>query len=144
MNIYKVIFSHHAPKDSEQGIKVLILAENDEQVYNWIVSEPETSEGKLYNSWKDNEQFTWNEEKESFVDKYSNVVNEGWWDEDCKPENFKDRMLRLKGEMDDDSVDFSDSYYGITLLAWELLKENVNSINYTELIELGIVINLNK
>jgi len=32
MNLYKVTFSHHAPKDSEQGIKALILAENDEQV----------------------------------------------------------------------------------------------------------------
>ena len=52
MNLYKVTFSHCAPKDSKQGIKALILAENDEQVYNWIASEPKTNEGSMFNSWK--------------------------------------------------------------------------------------------
>ncbi len=83
MNLYKVTFSHHAPKDGDE-------------------------------------------------------VDEGWWDEEGEPENFKERMLRLKGEIEDDSIDFSDSYYGITLLGWELLKENVTT-DYSELIELGVV-----
>lgn len=138
MNLYKVTFSHHGPKDSEQGIKALILAENDEQVYNWIASEPNTNEGSMFNSWKDREEYSWNEEKDTFVDKDGDEVEEGWWDEDGTPENFKERMLRLKGEIEDDSVDFSDSYYGITLLAWELIKENT-LIDYSELIELGVV-----
>ena len=77
-------------------------------------------------------------EKETFIDEDGNEVDEGWWDEDGNPENFKERMLRLKGEIEDDSVDFSDSYYGITLLGWELLKENVTT-DYSELIELGVV-----
>lgn len=140
MNLYKVTFSHHAPKDSEQGIKALILAENDEQVYKWIANEPETNEGSMYNSWKDREQYYWNEENDTFVDKDGDEVDEGWWDEEGNPENFKDRMLRLRGEIEDDSVDFSDSYYGITLLAWEIIKENV-STDYSELTELGVVFN---
>jgi hypothetical protein len=138
MNLYKVTFSHHAPKDGEQGIKALILAENDEQVFNWIASEPKTNEGSMFNSWKDREEYSWDKEKETFVDKDGDEVDEGWWDEDGNPENFKERMLRLKGEIEDDSVDFSDSYYGITLLGWELLKENV-ATDYSELIELGVV-----
>jgi len=138
MNLYKVTFSHYAPKDSERGIKSLILAENDEQVYNWIASEPKTNEGSIYNSWKNREEYSWDQEKEMFVDQDGDEVNEGWWDEEGKPENFKERMLRLKGEIEDDSVDFSDSYYGITLFAWELLKENVTS-DYLELIELGVL-----
>lgn len=138
MNLYKVTFSHHAPKDSEQGIKALILAENDEQVYNWIASEPRTNEGSMFNSWKDREEYSWNKEKETFVDKDGDEVDGGWWDEEGEPENFKERMLRLNGEIEDDSVDFSDSYYGITLLGWELLKENVTT-DYSELIELGVV-----
>jgi len=141
MNIYKVTFSHHAPKDSEQGIKALILAENDEQVYNWIASQPETNEGSMYNSWKEKEEYTWDEENDSFIDKYECNVN-GWWDEDGKPEYFKNRMLRLKGDIDDDSVNFSDSYYGITLFGWELLKEDV-STDYSDLIELGVVFKIN-
>jgi hypothetical protein len=50
-------------------------------------------------------------------------------------------MLRLKGEIEDSSVDFSDAYYGITLYGWELLKENVVT-DYSELIELGIIIEI--
>jgi len=140
MNLYKVTFSHHSPKDSEQGIKALILAENDEQVYNWITSEPKTKEGSLFNSWKDREEYSWDKEKETFVDKDGDEVDEGWWNEEGEPENFKERMLRLKGEIEDDSVDFSDSYYGITLFGWELLKENV-ATDYLELIELGVLFN---
>ena len=136
------MFSHHAPKDSEQGIKCLLLAENDEQVYNWIASEPEINEEKLYNSWKEKDSYTWDEEDGLFVnEELGEAIDEGWWDEDGNPENFKDRMLRLKGEINDESADFSDSYYGITLLGWELLKENV-TIDYLELIELGIVFNV--
>lgn len=121
MNLYKIIFSHHAPKDSEYGIKAFVLAENDEQVYNWIASNPKTNEGTLYNSWK-------NKEEEG-----------GWWNDEGESETFKERMLRLKGEIEDDSVDFSDSYYGITLLGWELLKEDITT-DYSELIELGEII----
>lgn len=138
MNLYKVTFSHHAPKDSEHGIKALILAENDEQVYNWIASEPKINEGSMFNSWKDREEYSWDKEKETFVDKDGDEVDEGWCNEEGEPENFKERMLRLNGEIEDDSVDFSDSYYGITLLGWELLKENVTT-DYSELIELGVV-----
>ncbi len=112
--------------------------ENDEQVYNWIASEPRTNEGSMFNSWKDREEYSWNKEKETFVDKDGDEVDEGWWDEEGEHENFKERMLRLNGEIEDDSVDFSDSYYGITLLGWELLKENVTT-DYSELIELGVV-----
>ena len=121
MNLYKVKFSHHSPKDSEEGIKALILAENEEQVYDWIASEPTTNEGSMYNSWNTMDS-----------------DDEGWFDDDDNPELFKDRMLRLKGNIEDDSVDFSDAYYGITLFGWELLKKDVLT-DYSELIDLGIV-----
>lgn len=143
MNLYKVIFSHHAPKDSEKGIKALVLAENDEQVYEWIASEPETNEGGNYNSWKDRESYTWDESEECFVDEDGDQADEEWWDEDGNPENFKDRMLRLKGDINDDDVDFSNAYYGVTLYGWELIKENT-TIDYSEFIEMGIVFKADK
>lgn len=97
MNLYKVTFSHYAPKDTEQGIKAFILAENDEQVYNWISSEPKTNEGYMFNCWKEREDYFWHKEKETFVNKDIEEVDEGWWDEEGNPEDFKVRMLRLKG-----------------------------------------------
>ncbi len=130
MNLYKIIFSHHSPKDSKQGIKTLLLAENDEQVYNWICSEPEIEGDKLFNSWKENDKVTFDDLDE---DEWE------WLDDNGNPELFKDRMLRMEGEIDDDTIDFSDAYYGITLYGWELAKENVTS-DYTELIECGLVL----
>lgn len=140
MNLYKIVFSHHAPKDSEKGIKVLLLAQNDEQAYEWLASEPKLEDRTLYNSWKDNEGYSYSEEKETFVDEDGEEVDSSWYDEEGNAENFKTRMLRLKGEINDDEYDFTDAYYGITLLGWELLKEDVKT-DYSELVELGVVFN---
>lgn len=140
MNLYKIVFSHHAPKDSEKGIKVLLLAQNEEQVYEWLASEPKLEDRTLYNSWKDNERYSYAEEKETFVDEDGEEVDSSWYDEEGNAENFKTRMLRLKGEINDDDYDFTDAYYGITLLGWELLKEDVKT-DYSELVELGVVFN---
>jgi len=126
MNIYKIEFLHASPKDREEGIKCLLLAENEEQVYEWIKSEPKIGERSLYNGWADSEEE--NEEFEVYNDDYDIIGKE----------NFKQKMIRLKGQMNDDDYDYSDAYYGITLFGWSLLKENVNT-DYSELIELGIV-----
>ncbi len=137
MNLYKIEFQHIAPKGSANGLKCLLLAETDEQVYDWIASEPEVNDKTLYNSWKDNESVNYNIDTEEFEDIDGDCVS-GWYDEESNPEAFKTRMLRLNGEINDDDIDFSDSYYGITVHGWTLLKENVKT-DYSELIELGIV-----
>ena len=49
-----------------------------------------------------------------------------------------EKMLRIKGEMNDEDYDYSDAYYGITLYGWELIKENVTT-DFTEMINLGII-----
>ena len=48
MNLYKVIFEHYAPRDCESGIKEYLLADNQEQVFDYI--------NKKYNHdyWDDN------------------------------------------------------------------------------------------
>lgn len=127
-NLYKVEFLHASPKDQKTGIVCLLIAENDDQVYEWIKSEPEVSENKLFNCWKDQET---DEEEYNIYDDNFNVTG---------VENFKQRIIRLNGEINDDEYDFSDAYYGITLYGWSLLKENVTT-DYSELIELGIVYN---
>lgn len=99
----------------------MILADGDEEVYDWIASEPMINGLSLFNDWGDR-----------YDEKYYN-------DETDTDETWKERMLRLRGEINDDTVDFSDSYYGVTLLGWDLLKENIKT-DYTELIELGEII----
>lgn len=140
MNLYKIVFSHTAPKDTEKGIKCLLLAENDEAVYEWIASDPELAKfNSIFTSWKDNETYTYDDDLDEWIDEDGDDTGNYWTDEKGSPEPFKNRMLRLKGEINDEDYDFTDAYYGITLYGWELLKENAIESDYSELIELGIV-----
>tara|TARA_R110000744_G_scaffold7342_3_gene25310 strand:+ start:6088 stop:6468 length:381 start_codon:yes stop_codon:yes gene_type:complete len=124
MNLYKILFSHTAPKGSGKGIKGYLLAENDEQVYDYI--------DKKYNyeSWKDCNEDE-DRELDEIYDKDYNLVG---------TETFKEKILRIKGQMNDEDYDYSDAYYGITLLGWEVVEENTTK-DFTEMIELGVVTN---
>jgi hypothetical protein len=123
MKLYRIKFSHTAPKDTEEGIKGYLLAENEEQVYNYV------DEKFNYGCWKDNDE---DEDREpiNIYDEDYNVIG---------TETFKEYILRIKGQMNDEDYDYSDTYYGITLLGWELVEENVNIDIYAEPIRLGMV-----
>lgn len=140
MNLYKITFTHYSQKDSAIGIKALILANNDEQVYEWLASEPKIGDSGLYNSYREKEPYVWDAEKESFVDEDGDEVDDFWEDENGLPETFKNRMIRLRGEENDKDYELHDLYYGLTLYGWGLLKENTTN-DYAELIDLGVVFN---
>jgi len=120
MNLYKILFSHSSPKDTKIGIKTYILAKNEDEVYNYIDKEFNCG------GWKDKE-----DEGEVFdiYDKDYKIIG---------TETFREKILRLKGEMNEEDYDYSDAYYGITLYGWELIKENLND-NFEELIKLGVI-----
>lgn len=124
MNLYKINFVHYSPKDSEEGMKCLVAANNDEEVYEYLSGGEEFPNGKsIYCDWKDNEEI-----------KYDN-----WYDDDNKPENFKNRMIRLKGQIYDEDYTLDDLYYGKTALGWELIKENIHLKDFEHLIDLKIL-----
>ena len=120
MNLYRITFSHSAPKGTETGMKTYLLAENEEEVYDYIDSTFN------FESWKDNE-----EEGENFE-----LFNEKW--EVIGMQTFREKILSLKGEINDEDYDFSDAYYGVTLYGWELVEENT-TIDYTHLIKLKVM-----
>lgn len=140
-NLYKLIFRHYAPKNGETGIICLLLAENDEQVYNWLASEPEINGSTFYNNYKDHEKYKWNEQISSYVDQHGN--QEYWYykDENDNREEFKDHMIRVRGEINTE-YEVQDAYYGFIVYGWELVKENITT-DYSELIETGIIIDIN-
>jgi len=117
MNVYSIDVIHHAPKGSHQSIQGYVLAENDEQVYDYIKSEPKIDDIKLYNSWE----------------VYENVESNEY------REDFKKEMLEVGGELYTD-YDVTDAYYGREFYGWTLLQENVN-INLLEYaIKIGLII----
>lgn len=125
MNLYKIVVAHYAPKGSHHSIKDYLLAENDEQVYNYI-------DGKLnYGKWSDRMESPEEDDEtifEIYDDKY-NVIG---------TENYKEKIIRLKGDIDDDEEDFGGAYYGITLYGWELIKEGIQA-DYNQLLGLGVI-----
>lgn len=127
MNIYEIMLEHYAQKGSEKGILTYLAAQSDEEVYEWLKSDPTLKdERSLYTSYKDNE----NDEKvfEIYDDNYE-VVGE---------EAFKERMIRLKGDLHDEDADFSDLYYGKTLIGWKLVKEDVTEQDIKIIQDAGI------
>lgn len=129
MNLYKIEFRHYSPKDSEYGIKGYIVAKDDEEVYEFIKSEPEVNDEGLYNSYQDNEN---DEEEFDIYDDNYNVIG---------TESFKDRMIRIHGEMYDDEAEVSDLYYGVTQYGWSCLIENITDQDISGLRYLGILVN---
>lgn len=128
LNLYEIQFEHFAPKDSEKGIYTYLAAENDEAVYEWLKSDPELSNGKhIFTGFEDYEE---EEEYEIFDDDY-NVIG---------TESFKERMIRLKGDMNDDEKELNDLYYGATLIGWKMVKEDVNNDVIQILKDFGVAI----
>ncbi len=127
MNLYEIIFEHFAPKDSKQGIFTYLIAESDKQVYEWLASNPTLKDGRwIITSWKDYEK---DEEIHEIYDENYNVIGE---------ESFKQRMIRLNGEINDEEVELNDLYYGKTLYGWKLIKENITKLEIKLLNDTGI------
>ena len=117
MNLYCIQFTHYAPKDSESGILGYMVANNDEEVYEFIKSEPEIHENSRYNCYN--------------CYKY--------WEED--DETFKDRIISCCGDMFDDESEVSDLYYGATQHGWELVYTDIPDEQIELLRKLKILVN---
>lgn len=127
MNLYKILFRHFSPKDSEEGIKTFLVADSDEAVYEWLKGEPRIADDAgLYNSWAYHEQ---DEVTHDIYDEDYNIIG---------TETSKERIIRFCGELNDDEVEVTDTYYGVTLFGWEKVAENVNDSDIEAAMRLGI------
>lgn len=101
MKLYKIRVEHCAPKDRHESIEAFLAAENDEAVYTWIDKEKE------YGGWTEQ-----NDEGDvlDIYDKDYNVIGQ---------ESYKDKIIRIKGDINDEDQNCDDSYYGLTFYGWE-------------------------
>ena len=114
MNLYKILFEHFSQKDSAIGIKCFLIAENDEQVYEWLKSDPRLGEDWITTCYED------------------------WEDEE---EGFKDRIIACKGQIFDDDYCPTNLYYGVTAYGWELICDS-SIIDLTVLKDYGLLYNI--
>lgn len=126
MNLYEIMMEHFAPKDSEKGIYTYLVANSDEEVYEWLKLEKELKDGRqIFLSWSYKE----NEETFDIYDEDYNVIGN---------ESFKEKMIRIKGDINDEDVELTDLYYGRTLVGWDLVKENITGEEIGILASAGI------
>lgn len=123
MNLYEIMLMHFAPRGSEQGIFTYLLARSDEEVYEWLKTNPSLPDGRslytpFYDSESDNKTF------EIYNAEYEVVGHE----------TYRERIIRLKGDLNDEDVELSDLYYGQTLVGWDVVKSNI-SVEQVELLK---------
>ena len=117
INLYKIVFSHSAPRDTEYGIKGYVLARNEGEVYDYIDNEFNNG------TWRDNE-----EDQVIFP-----IGNSEYH------ETFRGKIIRLRGDINDKFRDFTDAYYGVSFYGWELIAEDVIPDDFSKHIELEII-----
>ena len=129
MNLYAIQFTHYGPKSSEHGIREFLLAENEEKVYEYIKNEHAWD-------WEDKENAVYDEKEEAWKDEYGEYH---YWYTENGVEGWKERKLRLRGDLDDDSSgENADFFYGFTEWGWELLKEGLDPLALEFLSDLPI------
>lgn len=118
INLFTIRFSHHAPKDGKRGIETYVLADSETAVRDRI--DEEFNGG----AWKDDD-----EPIETYDDDYD-VTGE---------ETRLERVLRLRGEVDGEDNDYSDSYYGLTFWGWDEAV-SISEDDAATLLRLGIAV----
>jgi len=104
-----------------------LLAKDDEAVYEFLKKGyAGVEEAYIATNYKYNE------------DKVSTLYDENFCE--IGTETFKERMIRLRGSINNEEAADNDLYYDNAFYKWKLLKENVNNEDYKDLIDLKVVV----
>jgi hypothetical protein len=125
MKLHKIQIRHCAPKDCKESIVTFVLANNENQILNYIDTE------LLFGTWSDRHD-------DSLSEPLSITNDDG---DLIGSEFYKEKMLRLRGEFNDENADYSDAYYGVTHYGWDEGIE-ITDAEAKTLIKLNIVLDL--
>ena len=103
MKLYRILLEHYAPKDSKRAIDCFVIADNDEQVYEWLKENRSTS-------------YKYQEEENELYDIKS---TEYPWSTIRSDVEFKDKIIYYRGCMNDPDTEYEDLYYGKTVWGWD-------------------------
>lgn len=120
MKLHKILIRHYSQKDSKEGIVTYVVADNEQEIFDRLDAKngPYT-----YGGWRERSEDTDDENDDS-----ETVRNDAGhelleiYDDDYKVigrETYLERMLRLRGEFNDDDAEVEDAYYGVTHYGWD-------------------------
>lgn len=118
MKLYRILVLHGGFKSSHTATETFLVAENDEQVANWIQAE------KCHGLWLDDEE--------------GEEPNVRYADDLEKEISFRDWVMLNHGDLDDDEG-WEDAHYGVTKWGWEEVA-GATQQDIERFIELGIAI----
>lgn len=125
MNLYQIIFEHYGPKDMKDGVHCLLFAQNDEEVFNYMVKN-----GFAY----------WDDPAASLDEEdYLYVISDSSLREGKFKGTLKECVLKYKGDFMLADYFLEGTFYGVTLWGWECLIENVDSEQFRLFSKLSIV-----
>src|SRR6478672_11215589 len=104
MKIHQINVIHAAPKDRHESIELYAVADCEEQIYE-LLNE------KVFGKWSDKN------EEDGLLKIYDDDYNV------TGMETYKQRVMRLRGDINDPDTDYSDAYYGVTLYGWDEGKD---------------------
>lgn len=93
MKLYTIKFEHYGASSEYDGIEAYAVADNEEQVYEYIA----------------NELTNWKDEETELVTRY----DENW--NNLGEETWKEKIMRERGDFNRDN---DDCYYGATQYQW--------------------------
>lgn len=102
MKLHKILMRHCGPKDCVEVTKLYVIADSEELIFKKLDADFN------YGKWKDQNEDS--DEEYTIYDDDSNAIG---------TENYMERMLRLRGEFNDEDADYSDAYYGVTHYGWD-------------------------
>jgi hypothetical protein len=122
MNLYRIDVEHIGPKSIDGAIQCFLVSGSDRDVYEWIVSRseeyPKNKFSRFSCAWaEDQEDFEDNPEESDYpLEVYDSDYNAVSYDK-----SPKERVIRLRGDINDGDFDFTDSYYGLSRYGWSFL-----------------------
>jgi hypothetical protein len=101
MKLHKILLRHAGPKDSVEVVFKYVLANSEQEILDEIDN---PRGGYTYGAWQEDEELY------DVYDVYDEVVG---------TETYLQRMLRLRGEFNDEDASYDDAYYGVKHWGWD-------------------------
>lgn len=129
MNLYKHVFTHYSQKDSASGIIKYFLAKNDEEAFFKVYTAGSCLTTDIVE----------NEETQEYDGNEYYYINGEQYPSTITLEEVKQIVIKARGEINMDDMPLEDLYYGRTYEGWDLVKEDINSLEIDTLKELNII-----
>lgn len=105
MKLHKILLRHCSPKDQVEVTKLFVLANNEADI---LAQLDDDKKGFTFGAWKERNDEA--EEPLEIHDEDYNVIG---------TETYLEKMLRLRGEFNDEEASYEDAYYGVKHWGWD-------------------------